>query len=356
MIAVFRVDASVESGMGHLIRCTALAKELVHRNVKIFFYSRILSDGAKKNLDTNGFEYFLSRPFGLEPSGSVNFQDKDADLFIDWAKETFKAAKIDFLIVDNYTLDSVWETRVKELARILLVIDDLANRAHVGTILLDAAPPNQQDPYAHLIPRDMKRMYGPSFALLRNEFISPSIQNVRHHISRILICFGGTDPTRTTTAAFQAISQWIRVSEVEVFIVLGDLSSQPEVLNLAKDKTNVSLYENCTAAMMAKLCREADLSIGAGGTMAWERCAQGLPTIVTAIAENQIGIAKQLHYLKCIEFLGYHTEVHDFMIIEALNHFFENPNNLSEMSRRCFEMTTGNGAALVSDTLFNQAI
>ena len=38
---------------------------------------------------------------------------------------------------------------------------------------------------------------------------------------------------------------------------------------------------------MARLMREADLAIGAGGTTTWERCRMGLPALVSILAENQ---------------------------------------------------------------------
>ena len=38
--------------------------------------------------------------------------------------------------------------------------------------------------------------------------------------------------------------------------------------------------------------RQADLSIGAGGVMSWERCCLGLPTVTIGIAENQADVAE----------------------------------------------------------------
>ena len=38
---------------------------------------------------------------------------------------------------------------------------------------------------------------------------------------------------------------------------------------------------------MARLIRDADLAIGAGGMSAWERCCLGLPSLLVPVAENQ---------------------------------------------------------------------
>ena len=39
---------------------------------------------------------------------------------------------------------------------------------------------------------------------------------------------------------------------------------------------------------MPKILSIADLAIGAGGTMCWERAYLGIPTIAFAVAKNQV--------------------------------------------------------------------
>ena len=54
---------------------------------------------------------------------------------------------------------------------------------------------------------------------------------------------------------------------------------------------------------------QADLAIGAGGTVTWERCFLGLPALVIAIAENQVEINCQLCSKGILVFLGDKSKV-----------------------------------------------
>ena len=38
---------------------------------------------------------------------------------------------------------------------------------------------------------------------------------------------------------------------------------------------------------MAKIMNKADLAIGAGGIITWERCCLGLPSVVSIVSKNQ---------------------------------------------------------------------
>ena len=49
----------------------------------------------------------------------------------------------------------------------------------------------------------------------------------------------------------------------------------------------------------------ADLSIGAGGTMVWERCYLGLPALLISIADNQRRQAAAVHYYGDLINLGF---------------------------------------------------
>src|SRR5699024_4468933 len=81
--------------------------------------------------------------------------------------------KIDWLIIDHYTIDSKWEEQVAKYVKRIFVIDDLANRKHNCHVLLDQNYYTyMKERYNQLVPISTKLLLGPTFCLLRPEFSS----------------------------------------------------------------------------------------------------------------------------------------------------------------------------------------
>jgi UDP-2,4-diacetamido-2,4,6-trideoxy-beta-L-altropyranose hydrolase len=87
MKVVFRVDASLKMGLGHVMRCLALANELKQQNHEIIFICRDL---------THNLTSLIKYPVSALPKND-NF--KSDDLYLNWlgatqdqdAEQTIKA-------------------------------------------------------------------------------------------------------------------------------------------------------------------------------------------------------------------------------------------------------------------------
>ena len=84
---------------------------------------------------------------------------------------------------------------------------------------------------------------------------------------------------------------------------------------------------------MAELMNAADLALGAGGTTTWERLALGLPSIVTAIADNQIEICENCARAGLVHYLGQPMDVSEKTLVQVLHVF------LKHEKLRCFAKT-----------------
>ena len=92
---------------------------------------------------------------------------------------------------------------------------------------------------------------------------------------------------------------------------------------------------------LAGLIARADLAIGAAGSTTWERICLGLPTIAFSIAMNQE------HTIHNLENHGYLWSGTSF----SLSSLLDDKLNLSDMSRRCFDLVDGNGIARISKVM-----
>jgi len=292
MEIVFRVDASVQIGTGHFMRCLTLADELIQRGAQIRFVSRYLPEYLANLLEAKGYE--LARLDSAEDDADLDelsharwlgcSQAQDAKACI----TALSDRAWDWLIVDHYALDSRWESRLRQSARKILAIDDIADRQHDCDILLDQnfyADMNSR--YAGKAPDHCRLMLGPRYALLREEFrqLREQVAPRKSAVQRILVFFGGVDADNYTGRAIQALID-MGVADMHVDVVIGAQHPCREAIEAICLRDHFIVCHVQTNRM-AELMAAADLSIGAGGGATWERCCLGLPTIAIGTAENQ---------------------------------------------------------------------
>ena len=103
---------------------------------------------------------------------------------------------------------------------------------------------------------------------------------------------------------------------------------------------------NCIANVrnMAELLRGADLALGAGGGMSWERCCLGLPTIAVDIADNQIGALTGLARIGALVYLGSAASVTQEETIGAIQSLLNDPARTRQMGEIAQKLVDGQGS------------
>lgn len=263
--------------------------------------------------------------------------ETDAGQTAEWIRTQFH--EIDLLVVDHYSIDFRWEQRLRPVAKKIMVIDDLANRAHDCDLLLDQnLYDRMEERYKGLIPDSCVTLLGPRHVLLREEFHAarPKARVRDGTVRRLFVFFGGSDPTNETEKALEALSL-LNLPGISADVVVGRSNPYHErIASLSAQLPNVAFHRQID--YMADLMLKADLAIGAGGTTTWERCYLGLPAIVVTTAHNQIEVAKAASKAGILLYLGHHSEVAPESIADALVRLMEHPESLARMSRTGMEL------------------
>jgi len=324
---VFRVDASVAVGTGHMIRCLTLAEALKRDGEECVF----LSKEEKGNLN----DFVRGKGFRCVsvPADKGEMEDAAASKALVLALEK----KPSWVVVDHYSLGLAWESVVRPGCDKIFVIDDLANRAHDCDLLLDQNYYENADVrYEGKIPARSKTLLGPSYCLLRPEFISAGekIRDRVGKIERVLIFMGGSDPTGETQKALRALSA---EGGISLDVVAG--SSNPAVADIAALVKSISQATlHVQTPHMAQLIAAADLAVAAGGSSSWERCVLGLPSLVVLTADNQREMSAALAKKGAIERLGFYDQVTEAKIQAAFQSLKGNPGKLEKMSQASIEI------------------
>lgn len=316
MKVLFRTDASVEIGSGHLMRCLTLADQLREEGVEAAFICRDLPGGMFDLLQARGYR-FARLPTAAE-AGKVTPQ-LDAGETIAAAIELFHDGA-DWLVVDHYGMDDAWERSLRPHVRRIMAIDDLANRTHDCDLLLDQNYyRDMEQRYRGLVPEHCVTLLGPAYVLLRPEFAEArkKLRTRDGTVRRILIFFGGSDPTNQTGKALEAMKLVSR-PEIAVDVVVGVANPYRETIRaICEELPNTAFH--CQVSSMAELIANADLGIGAGGGAMWERCYLGLPTITVVFADNQQRTTKDVAGIGAIEFLGWADRLTSQDYVRAIN-------------------------------------
>jgi UDP-2,4-diacetamido-2,4,6-trideoxy-beta-L-altropyranose hydrolase len=313
MNVVIRADASVASGHGHVMRCLTLAEELRAQGSAVRFICREQPGDLCAVIEALGFEV-------AQLHGALGSWHNDAAQTL--AVMNASQSIADWIIVDHYELDARWEAFLAPATHGLMVIDDLANRPHCCDLLLDQNYfPEAARRYEALLPRWCKCFLGPEHVLLRREFRAAGPRPVGERPRRLLIFFGGGDPTGQSGTALAAALEFDPTLPMDV--IIG--SNNPRAADLESaygHQPNVHLLRHTND--MARLMAQASLCLGAGGIATYERLHMGLPSIVVATADNQHEPLAALDALGCIEYLGDATHVSVADWVGALRRWSEN--------------------------------
>jgi len=355
MKVVFRVDASLEMGTGHVMRCLTLADELKRSGHECTFISRQQAGELTELIKQREHAvYVLPECTELTDCHLTHSN---------WLKggkkrDAEESAKIlqtinpDWLVVDHYGIDKAWEELMRLYVKRILVIDDLADREHDCDVLLDQNLGQTDEMYRSLVPEGCQILTGCHYALLRPEFadcreLSLEYRKGKTQIDRVLISMGGVDKENYTEEALNGLASSVLNDKTEVTVVLGKQAPWlTEVkAQAANSRLNVRVLSN--VSNMAELMSQSDLAIGAAGSTSWERCCLGLPTLMCVLADNQRKIAAALEQAGASALIINSAE--DFSL--QINHFTQFPLDLTGISVRAASLVDGRGAERVASQL-----
>ena len=358
MNVVFRADASIAMGSGHVMRALTLADALKNKGCDIYFICRELEGNLISSIKEQGHNV-LSLQYSPD-AHTLGTADSDW-LGVSWEcdrDDTLEGLKvwgtIDWLIVDNYGIDIRWHKSMRRRVDNIMVIDDLADRNYDCDILLDQTFGRDKRDYVRLIPDNCRCLLGTEYALLRPQFNEWRKQALARRKTfsgsnpRILISMGGTDPNNLTSVVLSALQMIKWEGYVSIEVVLGNHAPHSlTVIEQAKQSSlEINIYQNISN--MAEIMSGSDLAFGTGGTTSWERCCLALPTILVVDAENQELISEKLSLAGAVIAL-HPTHCLTEKIVSAVEKILFNHENYLQMYRKAAEICDGYGVDRIVD-------
>ena len=358
---VIRVDASLQIGSGHAMRCLTFANVLAKNGHDITFICREHDGHLADFIGQKGFDSHLLANLKT-PNFAKNFEKSHAHS--EWLgvseHDDFAACEPlltdlqpDWLIIDHYAIGKDWEQQAKRLLPNvkILVIDDLADREHDCEMLLDQNFGRVMNDYQGLVSENCRLLLGTRYSLLRQEFAEWRQFSLsrRHNITApksILINLGGVDKDNVTLKVLQALQAYMLQQDITFAITVVMGKTAPHIASVqafANQMPNCQVIIN--ANNMAELMANADIAIGASGSTTWERCCLGLPMVLLVLADNQKVIAKALAAKNMVKVVNDITKL-DAQLPILLNDLTA---DYQKLSRQSAKLVDGQGAKRVAN-------
>ncbi|MEU4232458.1 hypothetical protein AB0F17_49870 [Nonomuraea sp. NPDC026600] len=338
----FRCDAGVASGVGHLMRCVALAEELCGRGAEVLFLGEVAgSEWAGSQLRQRGFP-LCAAP--AEPEALV---------------ELVRVFGLDAVVLDSYVLAAGTGAALRAAGTaVLAIIDgdplgqdaDLYLDQNLGAELRPFQPPRETEAGpggersagpggARLVGPQGGRLAGARYALLRDSVLlmrgTARRRPARSEGPLVLCFFGGTDSAGVApvwAGALCATGLPFRATVVSPvpFDVDGPVTVIPPTDRLP--------------GLMA----EANLVVTAAGSVVWELLHLGVPAALSWVADNQLIGYEALVGGGIAAGLG---PAPDAAAVGVLTRLLADPAVRDEYGRRGAKLIDGRGRERVADAL-----
>lgn len=329
---MIRADADSRIGMGHVMRCLALAQSWIGFGGTVRLACTAVPPAISERYHDAGAEVALHDRWPPE------------DLVDDAA-----AVVVDGLQIPDSDLAALAKARVP-----LAVIDDMGHRpAYPGALVVNQNLHADAALYAGKT--GARICLGPSWGLLRREFRVNGTEPrpVPETARRLLVLMGGADPKGYSALALDAVAQAAESlpGEPEVVLVVGAANPALAELERRASLLPVRVEVRHDVRDMSGLLASVDLAVSAAGSTVLEMAALGVPMIIGAQNESEIGPAASLARKGAAIDIGPLESLDSARLTETVVALALDGDQREAMAERARRLVDGLGADRVAATL-----
>ncbi|MFO1487482.1 MAG: hypothetical protein U1F65_03295 [Verrucomicrobiota bacterium] len=327
---LIRCDGAPDIGLGHIVRCIALADELRDtEHCRVRFLTR-RGDIAFQLLQN-------SRHEAIKPATAGEADDQ-------WISRVISEDKADVLVMDFR--DPLAPEAVRTWRRqgvLTATIDDPEDKRVACDLVF--SPPVPQVRRMSWAGFDGQLLAGWEWALLRRQFASVPAPAKRSRLT-VLVTMGGSDPAGLTLKAVEAIESL--PEDFHTILIVGGAFCHNEALEKQLSRARRTFEIRRNVANMAEVMRETDLAVASFCVTAYELATVGVPGIYLSLSADHAEAAEAFVDAGIGISLGVHTQVTPAQIAAQLKNFLNDAALREAMSRKGRGLLNGRGAQSIA--------
>ena len=314
MNILFRCDGSVEVGMGHVVRCLALADHLRDSyDCSVQFAMRQSELGINK----------VKESYPVLESNEKDFNYKE------WLTDCIEKTKTKVLIMDmrdGLTRKELKAIKKKTGIKVVTIDDPEDKRLEAD---LAFYPPVPQLEKLNWNGFGGELYVGWEYVILRKEFLK-KYPKPKNTTPNILVSMGGTDEKNMTEFVINSMKQ---INEkFKATIIVG--SGYPYILQLKKrlEKVHFEFELLQNPKDIAKIMSQSDFSIISFGQTAYELAALKVPTIFLCLSHDHNESSKLFINEGIGVSMGEYSKLSKQKFIKSVQFHLKEQNKVKEMS------------------------
>lgn len=293
---VFRVIGNKAVGMGHIFRSLALAKEITDHEIR--FVCDTESEVAVSKLA--GYDYWL----GVYPKDDI--------------ENAIIGLQPDLVINDIIDTEASYIRKIKECGARVVNFEDLGSGAAEADLTINEL---YDDP---LVPGE-NILWGKKWFFVRDEFNDAQPHKFQAQVKRLLIAFGGTDPSNYTFRVLRNILEYCAKMTIDIDVITGEGYDRiPELEELIANNPKPTIRYTHATGVMSHLMEQADIAICSNGRTVYELAHMNVPAIVLSHHEREKTHRYASEANGFIPFGLYHDGAAEKQLLQKLQQLVEN--------------------------------
>lgn len=334
---LIRADATPAIGVGHVMRCLALAQAWIDRGGKAAMVCSALPDAIAQRLDQENVSLLRIQA----QAGSAEDAVQTAAIAQDW--------RTDWLLTDGYAFTSSYHKVLRGHRWRLAVMDDKGHLdSYVADLVLNQNLHADAVRYEGRCLPETRLLLGPSYALLRREFRlwDGAARVFPPQAEKMLVLLGGSDPGDATTLALESLSGL----GLDLTVVVGPANPR---LDRIRDRFGARARILANVRDLTPLIREADIALSSAGSAVWEMARFATPMILGAIVDVEELLAARLERAEGCLYLGPFQGMSGQALADAAIRLANAPNLRHHLGTNAQALIDGQGADRVTAAMLD---
>ncbi len=330
---IFFCDFSRNAGLGHLMRSSALAKELILKGYIVYF----ISINSNKKI----ISYLKKKKIKILP-----FKKKNIFSFLN----SINFSKQDVLIIDNYNVSLKSITKLKQSGISLVVINDMSKVKTNADIILSQNLSINLSNYKKT--NSSQILFGRKYSLIRDEI--KKIKRIKTKKINIFLSFGG-GMFDSFIYKFLKVIKKIDNSlpfKANLLFVVNNFDKK-NIKKYFKNLNNFNVKYLINKYDLSKYLAVSDFSINAGGVTSHEMIYLGIPQIAFSTAKNQDMNVKMIKKNNLGICMGNIKNFKENLFLKQLSNFMFNKKIKNKISVKCKKFIDGHGAERSAQKIIN---